>query len=95
MNINELEYVKGELWANIWHSEKPEILGKPNFIARIDVANGKLVGWINLDGISPDDQLRDSENTLNGIAYDSASDRIFVTGKNWKKLYEIKIKAAQ
>jgi glutaminyl-peptide cyclotransferase len=95
MNINELEYVKGELWANIWHSENPEILGKPNFIARIDIANGKLAGWINLDGLSPDDQRRDSENTLNGIAYDAAGDRIFVTGKNWKKLYEIKIKAAQ
>lgn len=95
MNINELEFVKGELLANIWHSEKPDILGKPNHIARIDLANGKLVGWINLEGISPDDQRRDSENTLNGIAYDAAGDRIFVTGKQWKKLYEIKIKAAQ
>jgi glutaminyl-peptide cyclotransferase len=95
MNINELEYVKGEVWANIWHSEQSDILGLPNRIARIDIANGKLVGWINLDGISPDDQRRDSENTLNGIAYDAAGDRIFVTGKNWKKLYEIKIKATQ
>ncbi len=102
MNINELEYVKGELWANIWHSEKPDILGRPNHIARIDSATGKLVGWINLAGISPDDQAKSSdpydpkaENTLNGIAYDAAGDRIFVTGKNWKKLYEIKIKPAQ
>lgn len=95
MNINELEFIKGEIWANIWHSEKPDILGKPNTIARIDPATGKLVGWINLDGISPDDQRRDSENTLNGIAYDAAGDRIFVTGKNWKKLYEIKLKPAQ
>lgn len=102
MNINELEYVKGELWANIWHSEKPDILGRPNHIARIDPAAGKLVGWINLAGISPDDQAKGndpydpkSENTLNGIAYDSAGDRIFVTGKQWKKLYEIKIKPAQ
>jgi len=92
MNINELEFVKGELWANIWHSETPDILGKPNHIARIDITNGKLVGWIDLAGISPDDQRRDSENTLNGIAYDAATDRIFVTGKKWKKLYEIKIK---
>lgn len=91
MNLNELEFVKGEIWANIWHSERPEILGKPNHIARIDAATGKLLGWINLDGISPDDVRRDSENTLNGIAYDAAGDRIFVTGKNWKKLFEIKI----
>jgi glutaminyl-peptide cyclotransferase len=91
MKLNELEYVKGEIWANIWHSEDPEVLGKPNTIARIDPATGKLVGWINLDGISPDDTRRDHENTLNGIAYDPATDRIFVTGKKWKKLYEIKI----
>ena len=55
MKLNELEYVKGEIWANIWHSEDPEVLGKPNTIARIDPATGKLLGWINLDGISPDD----------------------------------------
>jgi len=91
MKLNELEYVKGEIWANIWHSEDPETLGKPNTIARIDPATGKLTGWINLDGISPDDIKRDHENVLNGIAYDPATDRIFVTGKLWKKLYEIKI----
>lgn len=92
MQINELEYVKGEIWANIWHSEEPEILGKPNTIARIDPATGKLLGWINLDGISPSDTNRSSEHTLNGIAYDAAGDRIFVTGKLWRNLYEIKIK---
>lgn len=93
MQINELEMIKGELWSNVWHSEDPEILGKPNYIARIDPNSGKLLGWINLAGISPDDQGKDTqrENTLNGIAYDAAGDRIFVTGKNWKKLYEIKI----
>jgi len=91
MKLNELEYVKGEIWANIWHSEEPETLGKPNYIARIDPATGKLLGWINLDGISPEDTRRSHENTLNGIAYDPATDRIFVTGKKWKKLYEIKI----
>lgn len=90
--INELEFVKGELWGNIWHSEEPHILGKPNYIVRIDPQSGKILGWIDLDGISPDDVRRDSENTLNGIAYDSAGDRIFVTGKNWKKLFEIKVK---
>jgi glutaminyl-peptide cyclotransferase len=92
MNLNELEYVKGEIWANIWHSEQPNVLGKPNYVARIDPNSGKLLGWIDLSGISPDDVNRDSENTLNGIAYDNASDRIFVTGKNWRKLFEIKVK---
>ena len=97
MQINELEWIKGEIWANVWHSEEADILGKPNYIARIDPSLGKLLGWINLAGISPDDQGgRDQgENTLNGIAYDAANDRVFVTGKNWKKLYEIKLKPSQ
>ena len=93
MQVNELEYIKGELWSNVWHSEDPEILGKLNYIARIDPANGKLLGWIDLGGISPDDVERGSENTMNGIAYDAQNDRIFVTGKDWKKLFEIKVKA--
>ncbi len=87
--LNELEYVKGEIWANVWHSET---VGKPNHIARIDPATGNLLGWIDLTGISPDDTSGDSEKTLNGIAYDAAADRIFVTGKLWKKLFEIKLK---
>lgn len=91
MKLNELEYVKGEIWANIWHSED---IGKPNHIARIDPATGKLLGWVDLGNISPDDQNDDdkAENTLNGIAYDEASDRLFVTGKDWKKLFEIKVR---
>jgi glutamine cyclotransferase len=94
MKLNELEYVKGEIWSNIWHSEE---LGKPNHIARIDPANGRVNGWIDLAGISPDDQdgENESENTLNGIAYDADNDRIFVTGKKWKRLYEIKLKPKQ
>jgi glutamine cyclotransferase len=92
INLNELEWVKGEIWANIWHSEDPEYLGKPNHIVRIDPKDGKILGWIDLGGISPDDVERDVENTLNGIAYDEAGDRIFVTGKQWKKLFEIKLK---
>jgi len=90
--LNELEYVKGEIWANIWHSEQ---IGKPNHIARINPADGKLLGWIDLQGISPDDQKRDTENVLNGIAYDAAGDRLFVTGKKWKNLFEIKVKRKQ
>lgn len=94
MKLNELEYVKGEIWSNIWHSEE---LGKPNHIARIDPATGHVTGWIDLAGISPDDQdgENESENTLNGIAYDADNDRIFVTGKKWKRLYEIKLKPKQ
>ena len=94
LQINELEWIKGEIWSNVWHSEEPEILGKPNYIARVDPSSGKLLGWIDLDGISPGDQggRGQDENTLNGIAYDAQNDRIFVTGKNWKKLYEIKLK---
>ena len=87
--LNELEYVKGEIWANIWHSEE---IGKPNHIARISPQDGKLLGWVDLQGISPDDVKRDTENVLNGIAYDAAADRLFVTGKNWKSVFEIKVK---
>jgi glutamine cyclotransferase len=99
--LNELEYVKGEIWANIWHSEEKETgtmhgrlpnIGKPNYIARISLESGRVVGWIDLAGISPED-VNNSENTLNGIAYDATGDRIFVTGKNWKRLFEIKLKA--
>lgn len=89
MKINELEWVKGEIWANIWHSES---IGKPNHIVRIDPKSGKILGWIDLQGISPEDVDRESENTLNGIAYDEKTDRIFVTGKQWKRLFEIKLK---
>ena len=97
MQINELEWIKGEIWANVWHSEKPDILGKSNYIARIEPSTGKLLGWIDLANISAADQPKTNdpedpkaENTLNGIAYDAQKDRIFVTGKNWKNLYEIK-----
>jgi glutaminyl-peptide cyclotransferase len=94
VNLNELEFVKGEIWANIWHSEE---IGRPNHIVRLDPANGAVKGWIDLSGISPDDQRGEDkrENTLNGIAYDEAGDRIFVTGKYWKNLYEIKLKPKQ
>jgi glutamine cyclotransferase len=100
--LNELEYIKGEIWANIWHSEENETgttqgrlpnIGKPNYVVRIDPNSGKILSWVDLAAISPDDSERNSENTLNGIAYDEATDRIFVTGKNWKKLLEIKVKA--
>ena len=78
--LNELEFINGEIWANIWETD---------LIARIDPLNGKVVAYIDLKGIAP---LEDTKvNVLNGIAYDAAGKRIFVTGKNWSKLFEIKI----
>lgn len=83
-NINELEWVKGEIWANVWLTTR---------IARINPATGKVVGWIELGGlVPPASTLADPLNdVLNGIAYDSAHDRIYVTGKCWPWLYEIKL----
>ena len=81
--LNELEWVKGELWANIWQSEQ---------IARIDPATGNVLGWIDLSGILPALDRTGKEDVLNGIAYDAEKDRVFVTGKLWPKLYEIRVK---
>jgi glutamine cyclotransferase len=79
--LNELEYVKGEVYANIWNEEK---------IAIIDPQTGHVKGWIDLTGIRyPED--RDAGNVLNGIAYDVKEDRLFVTGKMWSHLFEIKL----
>ena len=80
--INELEYIQGEIYANIWQTER---------IARIDPLTGQVIGWIDLKGIlSPGD---DSEtvDVLNGIAYDLKNSRLFVTGKFWPKLFEIEL----
>ena len=80
-NLNELEWVKGEIYANIWQTPR---------IARIDPKTGKVVGWIDLTGIlTPQEQQ--GADVLNGIAYDAAGDRLFVTGKKWPKLFEIKL----
>ena len=75
--------MKGEIWANIWQSEQ---------IARIDPATGNVTGWIDLKGILPSIDRTGSEDVMNGIAYDAARDRLFVTGKLWSKLYEITLK---
>ncbi|WP_395145298.1 glutaminyl-peptide cyclotransferase [Armatimonas sp.] len=75
--INELEWVKGEIFANVWQTD---------FIIRIDPTSGKVVGIINLTGLLPDQQ-----DVLNGIAYDAKTDRLFVTGKLWTKMFEIKL----
>jgi glutaminyl-peptide cyclotransferase len=85
VNINELEYVKSEVFANIWHT---------NRIARIDAANGHVTGWIELKGLMKPAEISDPvEGVLNGIAYDRQRDRLFVTGKLWPKLFEIRLVA--
>jgi glutamine cyclotransferase len=84
--LNELEYVKGEIYANIWHSDR---------IARISPRNGHVIGWIDLTGLMPESRRVDGESVLNGIAYDTQHDRLFVTGKQWPAVFEIKIIDAQ
>jgi glutamine cyclotransferase len=78
VRLNELEYIRGEIYANIWQTDR---------IARIDPVTGRVVGWIDLAGLKPED----ARNVLNGIAYDVAGDRLFVTGKYWPKLFEIEL----
>lgn len=80
--LNELEYVHGEIYANIWYSNK---------IARISPETGRVLGWIDLSGILPASELQDPGAVLNGIAYDARHDRLFVTGKLWPKLFEIQV----
>jgi glutamine cyclotransferase len=80
--LNELEYINGEIWANIWTTD---------LIARIDPLSGKVLAYIDLKGIMKRPDIDTSENVLNGIAFDKENNRIFVTGKNWPELFEIKI----
>jgi glutaminyl-peptide cyclotransferase len=81
-DLNELEYVHGEIFANVWHTDR---------IARISPATGHVLGWIDLAGLLPADQHPGPEGVLNGIAYDAEHDRLFVTGKLWPLLFEIKL----
>ncbi len=80
-NLNELEYVKGEIFANVWQSHR---------IARISPKTGRVTGWLDLEGLLTPREAQQAD-VLNGIAYDAAGDRLFVTGKLWPKLFEIKI----
>ena len=80
--LNELEFRKGEILANVWHT---------NRIARISPESGDVLGWIDLTNLYPERQRQNREDVLNGIAYDEANDRLFVTGKNWPKIYEIEV----
>ena len=80
--LNELEFVEGEIYANVWHSDR---------IARISPQTGKVLGWIDLTGVLGPFYQRESEEVLNGIAYDRAGKRLFVTGKLWPKIFEIRV----
>jgi glutaminyl-peptide cyclotransferase len=83
-NVNELEWIKGEIYANVWMTER---------IARIDPGSGRVTGWIDLTGLlNPADRVNGQTDVLNGIAYDAKGDRIFVTGKRWPKLFEIRLR---
>jgi glutamine cyclotransferase len=85
-NVNELEWVKGEIYANVWQT---------NWIVRIDPASGQVIGLINLAGLlKPSDIVPGQTDVPNGIAYDAKGDRLFVTGKNWPKLFEIRLRKA-
>ena len=78
--LNELEVVKGEILANVWLTDK---------IAVITPATGRVVAWLNLKGLMPAQANPDA--VLNGIAYDAARDRLFVTGKLWPRMFEIRV----
>lgn len=81
--LNELEFIKGEIYANIWQTDR---------IVRINPATGNITGWIDLTGLLKPENDNQHPDVLNGIAYDEAHDRLFVTGKLWPKLFEIRLK---
>lgn len=80
--LNELEVVRGEIFANVWQTDR---------IARISPATGKVLGWIDLTGLLGPMYRRETDSVLNGIAYDSQSNRLFVTGKLWPSIFEIEV----
>ena len=80
--LNELEYIEGSIYANIWLQDR---------IAIISPESGKVLNWIDLTGLLPPEERRSGEAVLNGIAYDAAHKRLFVTGKLWPKLFEIRL----
>ena len=80
--LNELEWIEGEIWANVWTTDR---------IARISPNTGEVASWVNLDSLWPRSQRMPPADVLNGIAYDKATRRIFVTGKKWPRLYQIAV----
>ena len=85
-NLNELEYICGQVYANVWQTDS---------IAMIDPNSGRVTGWIDLSGLLPPQTDGMRVDVLNGIAYDTANDRLFVTGKLWPKLFEIELVTKQ
>ena len=81
--LNELEFVRGEVYANVWPTD---------WIVRIDPASGHVVGRVDLTGLLPPHERRGDEDVANGIAYDAAGDRLFLTGKLWSRLYEVRLR---
>ncbi len=81
-DLNELEWVRGEIYANVWQTDR---------IVRISPAQGRVLGWVDLSGLLSAADRAEHVDVLNGIAYDSLGDRLFVTGKLWPKLFEIKL----
>jgi glutamine cyclotransferase len=84
--LNELEYIRDEIFANVWLTDR---------IARIDPKSGRVTGWIDLEGLSPFKDNDDKMKALNGIAYDVKNNRLFITGKLWPKIYEIRLVPAE
>jgi glutamine cyclotransferase len=82
-DLNELEFIEGEVWANIWQID---------LIVRIDPSTGRVTSFLNLKGILAPSDKTGREDVLNGIAYDAEKKRIFVTGKLWPRIFEIRIK---
>jgi glutamine cyclotransferase len=80
--LNDLEYVAGEIFANVWRDSR---------VARISPRTGAVVGWVELNGLLRPGEVRHAEGVLNGIAYDADHDRLFVTGKFWPQLFEIRL----
>ena len=82
-NLNELEYIEGEIWSNVWQTD---------LILRINPATGQVTSFLNLKGILPAGMRTGNEDVLNGIAYDVQQKRIFVSGKLWPRIFEIRVK---
>lgn len=80
-NLNELEYINGEIWANVWQTDR---------IARIDPSSGEIKSWVDCSSLREKLNNEDAE-VLNGIAYDSKNKKIWVTGKHWDKMFEIEV----
>jgi glutaminyl-peptide cyclotransferase len=81
-NLNELEWIEGEIWANIWMTDR---------IARISPNTGEVNAWIDLSSLYPVSQRVPPADVMNGIAYDKATRRIYITGKKWPRLYQITV----